>query len=312
MAMLWRATGLFATLAAVATAHAQPIVSPRQVTGPTQATPAAAAKPTAPAKPTAKPAAPAKPTAPGKPTASRKPAAASKSAKSSKPLPAKPARSKPAQPAPAKRPAGSKSSARLVAPNQRGARADNLPRGFAWPPTPAMQVAGAACEAQLAGLGVGWKPAATEGHIAAPIELTDPVIAGIKYTSKWRRPPYTLDCQLARALAEAGPALYALGVREVRWGSMFRWSNVRTQGQELPFLSRHALGLAMDIVELIDDTGRVANVEQHYTQGDPLLLAVEQALNASHRFRIVLSPKNDPLSHHDHFHVEADSDYTAR
>jgi hypothetical protein len=187
-----------------------------------------------------------------------------------------------------------------------------MPLGFMWPPTPDMQAVSTACEAELTALAVGWKHAAPEGRIAAPIELTSDVVGGIKYTSKWRRPPHTLDCQLARALARVGPELYAIGVREVRWGSMFRWSNVRTQGRELPFLSRHALGLAMDIVEFIDDTGRIANVQQHYTLGDPLLIAIERAVNASGKFRIVLTPKNDPKSHHDHFHIEANPNYTAR
>jgi len=199
-----------------------------------------------------------------------------------------------------------------MAPVKRGPRGDNMPLGFAWPPTPAMETASAACEGELTALGVHWKHAAPEGHIAGPIELTDEHVAGIQYTSKWRRPPHTLDCQLARALVEIGPALYALGVREVRWGSIYRWSNVRTQGREFPALSRHALGLAMDIVEFVDETGRVANVEQHYTQGDPLLLAVEQAVNASGQFRIVLTPRNDPASHHDHFHVEANPRFPAR
>ena len=175
-----------------------------------------------------------------------------------------------------------------------------------------MEASSTACEAELTALGVGWKHAAPEGHVVAPIELTDPVIGGIKYASKWRRPPYTLDCQLARALVQVGAELYTLGVREVRWGSIFRWSNVRTQGREFPFLSRHALGLAMDIVEFVDDAGRVANVEQHYTLGDPLLLAIEQAVNASGKFRIVLTPRNDPRSHHDHFHIEANPNYTVR
>ncbi len=186
-----------------------------------------------------------------------------------------------------------------------------MPRGFTWPPTPAMQAAGKACEADLDALGVAWKRTVVEGRIAAPIEVPGGVLGGIKYTSKWRSPPHRLDCQLARSLARIGRDLHAIGVREVRWGSIYRWSNVRTQGGELPYLSRHALGLAMDIVEFVDDTGRVANVLQHYNGGDPLLAGVERIVNGSGGFRIMLTPKNDPKSHYDHFHVEANPDYTA-
>jgi hypothetical protein len=190
-------------------------------------------------------------------------------------------------------------------------RGNNMPRGFAWPPTPAMKTAGKACEAELATLGVTWKRSAPEGRIAAPIEVPDGMFGGIKYTSKWRSPPHKLDCQLARALALIGRDLHAIGVREVRWSSIYRWTNVRTGGRELPILSRHALGLAMDIYDFIDDTGRVVNVQQHYAGCDALLTAVEQAVNASGKFRIVLTPRNDPKSHYDHFHFEANPDYRA-
>lgn len=334
-----RAVALLAALAIPAAARAQPIVSPRQVAEPTAAT--------SPAKPAG--AKPATTRAAGKTggaaasskagdashggassskagAASKKPAPAPSGGAAGTPVkPVKPAKpsSKPAKPARSaklsskgskSRPTSSRagvSQARLVASAERGARGDNMPLGFEWPPNQAMQASSTACEHELTGLGVGWKPADPEGHIAAPIEVTDERIAGIKYISKWRRPPYTLDCQLARALVQIGPDLYALGVREVRWGSIYRWSNVRTQGREFPFLSRHALGLAMDIVEFVDDTGRVANVERDYPLGDPLLLGIEQSVNASGKFRIVLTPRNDPKSHHDHFHIEANPRYTA-
>jgi hypothetical protein len=305
-----RAIAFVAALAVPSAVAAQPIVSPRQVAEPSASrstkqppTPAAAPKqprsksqrtPTAPSSKPARPST--KRSGPPSKAAEfpRKPRSSSKRATK------KPAPSRAGVP-----------QARIVASAKRGRRADNMPLGFEWPPTPAMQASSTACEAELTASGVAWKHAAPEGHIAAPIELMDERIGGIAYTSKWRRPPYTLDCHLARALVQVGPQLYAIGVREIRWGSIYRWSNVRTQGREFPFLSRHALGLAMDIVEFVDDTGRVANVEQHYALGDPLLLAIEQTVNASREFRIVLTPRNDPASHHDHFHIEANLSYGA-
>ena len=53
-------------------------------------------------------------------------------------------------------------------------------------------------------------------------------------------------------------------------------------------------------------TGQAA---RDYPQGDALLLAVERAINASGSFRLVLTPKNDPISHKDHFHLEANPSY---
>jgi hypothetical protein len=51
-------------------------------------------------------------------------------------------------------------------------------------------------------------------------------------------------------------------------------------------------------------------VELDYLKGDPLLHAIEDTINASKDFRIVLTPGNDPLSHADHFHIEASVDFT--
>jgi hypothetical protein len=75
-------------------------------------------------------------------------------------------------------------------------------------------------------------------------------------------------------------------------------------------LSRHGLGIALDIVSFIDESGREAVVARDYKKGDELLLAVEKAVNESGSFRLLLTPKNDPKSHKDHFHLEANPDYT--
>jgi hypothetical protein len=314
----WAAIALVAGVTAATTAaSAQPILSPRDVPDPAAPAPARSAQP-APLVAPAPPAKPARSTAPAQPTKSAK---STKSAQSAKPTKsamstksksaksAKPARStKLARSTKSAAPSGSGSRVALAA--SRGGRGGNMPRGFSWPATPAMQAAAKACEADLDALGVTWKPSTAEGRIVDPIEVPDGILGGIKYTSAWRSPPHKLDCQLARALARVGRDLHAIGVREVRWGSIYRWSNVRTQGTTLPYLSRHALGLAMDIVEFIDDTGRVANVQHDYLGGDSLLAGIEQLVNTSGRFRILLTPKNDPKSHHDHFHVEANPDYS--
>ncbi|HSN29643.1 MAG TPA: extensin family protein, partial [Kofleriaceae bacterium] len=104
--------------------------------------------------------------------------------------------------------------------------------------------------------------------------------------------------------------LYELGVREVRVGSTYRWSKVRVGGTTKNMLSRHALGLAMDVVSFVDDQGREAVVSRDYKDGDELLLGIERAVDESGTFRLVLTPKNDPISHKDHFHIEANPDYS--
>lgn len=189
---------------------------------------------------------------------------------------------------------------------------DRLPPGFAWPPTAQMRDVSKACEAELDRLGVTWKPGPPEHMVAAPVIVPSMEIGGITYTSAFRRKGApTMDCQFVRVLALLGPDLHALGVREVQFGSIVRNTLARSHGQTKDFLSRHALGIAMDIKSFVDIHGRVAVVENDYLKDDPLLHGIEELINRSTTFRQVLTPGNDPISHDDHFHIEASVDFTA-
>jgi hypothetical protein len=211
---------------------------------------------------------------------------------------------------PRAKPAASAKSARSSRTSRvTRANGSNMPRGFTWPPSQAMADAEADCERALDATPIAWKPASREGHIADAVTIEDGMIGGIAYLPVFGKGPYKLDCQLALALHEIGPELYAAGVREVHFGSIYRWSNVRVGGKTKNALSRHALGLAMDVVSFVDDSGREANVARDYRRDDPLLLAIEHAVNASTWFRLVLTPRNDPISHKDHFHLEANPSY---
>jgi hypothetical protein len=194
------------------------------------------------------------------------------------------------------------------------ARMDNMPRGFAWPPTKQMMAAEKACEAKLDELGVVYKPASRDGRIVDAITLSEDgtmEIGGIKYVSAFRKGAQKLDCQLALALTSFGPQLEELGVTQVTFGSIFRFTNVRVMGKTKNILSRHALGIAMDVVSFTDKDGRVALVGKDYKKGDEFLMSIESVVNDSGLFRLLLTPKNDPISHADHFHLEVATDYTA-
>jgi hypothetical protein len=188
---------------------------------------------------------------------------------------------------------------------------NNMPPGFAWPPTKGMLATEKACEATLTASGITWQPAAAEGKITDPIVVPAMELGGISIVRAFGKGAPTIDCQLARVLTIVGPQLHDLGLREIRVGSVYRNTLVRVHGETKNILSRHALGLAMDIVSFVDANGRVANVELDYLKGDPLLHAIEDTINQSPEFRIVLTPGNDPLSHADHFHIEASVDFTA-
>lgn len=214
-------------------------------------------------------------------------------------------------------PAKKSAASRKAKASRKTPRGSNMPRNFVWPPSQAMRDAEQACEHALDDAGVKWTRAGSEGHIADAMTIgDDPAsakgafeLAEVDYAPVYGKSPYKLDCQLALALHGVGEALYAAGVREVRFGSIYRWSKVRVGGKTKNVLSRHALGLAMDVVSFVDADGREANVARDYNHGDALLLAVEQAINASGAFRLVLTPKNDPISHKDHFHIEANPSY---
>ena len=167
-----------------------------------------------------------------------------------------------------------------------------------------------ACEGKLDSAGITWKSAGRDGHMTDAITVEDTKLGGIAYTGAWGKMALKMDCQLALALENVGTDLFALGVREVKFGSIYRWSKVRVGGKTKNVLSRHALGLAMDVVSFVDESGREAVVGKHYKKDDPLLLGIEKAINESGKFRLVLTPKNDPISHSDHFHIEANPDYS--
>lgn len=193
--------------------------------------------------------------------------------------------------------------------SKRRTRRANMPDGWTWPPSPAMRAAGAACTAELDRLGVVWKPAPAEPKVATPITVPAMVFGGVAVLPTFRKPPFVMDCQLARSLAIHGKELYARGVRELHFSRIHGYTQVRTGGTTKAALSRHALGLAIDVRAIVDDTGHKAVVLGDYNAGDALLLRVEDYLNDSGGFRTVLTPRNDPASHYDHFHVEARADY---
>jgi hypothetical protein len=190
-------------------------------------------------------------------------------------------------------------------------RRTNMPGGWTWPPSKVMGEAGKACTDELDALGIAWKPVKRTRKINTPITLEPMQLAGVKLVSVYRSGPHVMDCELALGLAHHLPALYAVGVRELHFSRIHDYTQVRVNGEVKRALSRHALGIAIDIRAFVDDTGRTAVVETDYPLRDLLLLDVERALNEAGTFRTVLTPGNDPASHDDHYHVEVGVDYTA-
>jgi hypothetical protein len=179
-----------------------------------------------------------------------------------------------------------------------------MPRGWVWPPSAGMRAAGRQCLDDLTELGVKWKRARAVRKVATPIVVPGLQLGEVKLTPMFKKPPFVMDCQLARAIARQSHLFREAGIRELRFSSIHVYRRVRLNGGTRPALSRHALGLAIDVYELVTDSGERLVVASDYVRTH-LFMDVEQKLRASGAFRALLTPGNDPQSHYDHFHFEA-------
>ena len=180
----------------------------------------------------------------------------------------------------------------------------NMPPGWQWPPSAAMREEGRRCLAHLTALGVEWKRAPATRKVTTPIYVPSMEIGGVTLDPIWRKGPFVMDCLLAEALADRGAAaLRSAGVEALRFSTIHDVRNIA--GTKI--LSRHALGLAMDVFQIVTDDGQTHVVARDYKRGDPTLYTVEHWVNEAGGFRYLLTPGNDPRHHHDHFHFEAHS-----
>lgn len=181
----------------------------------------------------------------------------------------------------------------------------NMPVGWTWPPSPPMRSEGQRCLDELDRLGVAWTPGPRTRKITTPILVPDMELGGVKLTPVWRHPPFVMDCHLALALARDAEVFLELGVHELRFSTIYDYRRIRVRGHHPRALSRHSLGLAIDVYAMVTDDGRTLVVGHDYRRGDRTLHAIERGLASSLEFRTPLTPGNAPRSHRDHFHLEA-------
>lgn len=180
----------------------------------------------------------------------------------------------------------------------------NMPHNWSWPPNAQMKKVASECYAELTELGVDWKPAPRTKAVTAPVIVESMQFGAIKLSPTFRKPPFVIDCHLAVALTRVSGALSNSGIAELRFSSIHDYRRVRLRGRTLRALSRHALGLAVDVYELVTKDGDKIVIKQDYAESDHAH-AMEAALRRSEIFRAILTPGNDPRSHYDHFHIEA-------
>lgn len=180
----------------------------------------------------------------------------------------------------------------------------NMPRGWSWPPNAAMKRVGGECLARLDAAGIEFRKAKAIPKISTPIVLPGLAIGELMLTPLGGGGPYPMDCELAAGIAELGPSLRALGIRAIRFRTLHKYRTVRKKGRKTRILSRHAIGLAVDVFGLELDDGRIVEVEHAWASAD-VMPAFAAVFATSPRFRTPLTPANDPHDHGDHIHLEA-------
>jgi hypothetical protein len=185
----------------------------------------------------------------------------------------------------------------------KAVRRNNLPPGWKWPPAKQTRREGRKCMRDLRKLGVRFKKARRRRMIATPVVVPEMKFGPLTLAPTYRKPPFVMDCRLARAIATHAERLAALGIRELRFSSIHDFRRVRLRGRVHRPLSRHSFGLAMDVYKVVLDGGAVLDVDEDYWSS-PVLMVAELALRSTGGFRAILSPAVDPISHSDHLHIE--------
>lgn len=168
-----------------------------------------------------------------------------------------------------------------------------------------MVTTGERCLTRLDELGVRYRRAdKVVRKIATPIVLLDGHLGGIELRARYAERVPVMDCHLALAFATYGNVFALAGVSQIRYSSIYTMRRARLAGRERRILSRHALGLAIDIRAVVTTDGKVHTVKHHYRQPGSVLRKVEALLRATSGFRAVVTPGNES-AHVDHFHLSA-------
>ena len=181
----------------------------------------------------------------------------------------------------------------------------NMPVGWTWPPSVVMKAKGTECLAKLDAAGVAYQRGKPTSKIATPIVLKDMTLGEIVLVPLKGKGTYPMDCHLAAAILEVAPTLRVLGVAALRFRTLHEYRTVRKKNKKTRILSRHAIGLAMDLFEVAFDDGAILAVEDHWKGADLRLPQVAAVFDGSEAFRTPLTPANDPGDHGDHVHLEA-------
>jgi len=175
------------------------------------------------------------------------------------------------------------------------------------------QVDDQVCLRRLRRYHVPFRRAKPHYGIRTPIRILGRV-HGIRYRNKWKPSEKPLmDCLLALTLYRAAPIYRRHGIKVVVYSNTYRRPS---RGDPRP--SRHGLGLAMDVHDLVFGDGVVLNVEKDWQKfyGRPgrcvgsvgtkarRMRSLICDLEAANVYRRILTPDADH-GHRNHFHMSA-------
>ncbi len=170
-----------------------------------------------------------------------------------------------------------------------------------------------ACLRMLRSLKVRYRKLRKVKGIATPVRIIGNKIGRTVYKPRYTRNKMVMDCRLALAMRRADAIFRVNGIRTVVWSNFYSWRRVNKTGR----LSRHALGLAVDIHSFYDKRGRKLDLTRDYevglyrgktcegrakTRKGRVLRDLACDFDASNLFESVLTPDYDK-GHRNHFHL---------
>jgi len=99
--------------------------------------------------------------------------------------------------------------------------------------------------------------------VATPIRVLGNRIGRTRYVPRYKSNKMIMDCRMAVALARANEIFKVNQIHALVFSNFYCWRYVEETGR----LSRHALGLAVDVHAFIDRQGRRLEVERDYQKG---------------------------------------------
>jgi len=170
------------------------------------------------------------------------------------------------------------------------------------------------CLAELRRSGTGYKLGPFLKGMRTPVTIPSGKIGKIQYMNGRKPARAILDCRAALALYRLYPLFSANGgISRVLVGNFYSYRYVKNSSE----LSRHAVGLGIDIYGITTADGKTYTVSSDYqrglgagktcegharARGARLLRQLACDLDRSHYFRAILTPDAD-RDHRDHFHL---------